>query len=139
MPLDCSSLPLSYETLTAMIPEETKTYHVSKRNSACGDKLDLQIKVLAGTLISVVFEGHACVLCKEQAKLLSTFLSGCNVETLTQIRFEPDFEVKPGRVNCYELPYKCLEAADEWAREENTTGDQVDDGGKRVDSQGDSR
>ena len=121
--LGSSSFPLSYETLIRILPEKPKRISVQKRNSACGDNLDLQITILSGVIISIEFTGHACVLCKEQAKLLSIILAGRETSDLVKVRFEPDFDIKPNRVNCYELPYKCLEAAFERARENNPVSD----------------
>ena len=108
--------------LVGMIPEKSLLLGVQRRNSKCGDQLDLQITILDGILTSVEFRGHGCVLCVEQAKFLSTVLAGKQVEALITTRFKPDFEIIPTREACFELPYKCMKEAYERARKENPAG-----------------
>lgn len=65
------------------LPNFTHSTHVS--NSACGDELDLYLKIEGEKVTDVGFEGSGCAICIGAMSILSERIKGNSVEELKKL------------------------------------------------------
>lgn len=59
---------------------ERPTHEAEGYNPLCGDKVSVFLKVDAGTIAEVGFEGSGCAISKASASLMTDRVKGCTVE-----------------------------------------------------------
>ena len=109
------------------------SHHAEGYNPLCGDKLSLTMKVDAGSIADVAFQGSGCAISKASASLMTDAVKGKSVEEARNLfeRFHrmvttpPDAPVEdmgklsvlagvrefPVRVKCASLAWHTLKAA----------------------------
>jgi nitrogen fixation NifU-like protein len=116
-------------------------------NPLCGDHIWVALKVSAGKIESIAFEGESCAICKASASMMTTNVKGKAVEAAEQLvqefrematgrldvagqpnhlgRLAVFAGVKdlPSRVKCAILPWHTLHAAFQQHESASTEGD----------------
>jgi nitrogen fixation NifU-like protein len=61
-------------------PLEAATHHAEGYNPLCGDKIDLQLRVVDGRLEKLAFVGQGCAISQASASVLTEALEGLTVD-----------------------------------------------------------
>jgi nitrogen fixation NifU-like protein len=93
-------------------------YHAEIYNSACGDIIELFIRVEGGVVAEAKFIGKGCAISQASASLFTGFLRGKPLSELKKIRKEDvlallkiDLSKNPTRMKCALLPLDALRKA----------------------------
>jgi nitrogen fixation protein NifU and related proteins len=135
--LDHNKRPRNFHVL------EDATHVAEGYNPLCGDRLSLYVRLDAGRIADIGFQGSGCAISKASASLMTDSLKGRPVEEVRAMfdRFHrmvttpPDIEVEdlgklsalagvrefPVRVKCASLAWHTLKAALERAQTATTT------------------
>ena len=101
------------------------THHHEGLNPQCGDRIEIFLKISAGMIEDITFEGEACVICMASASLMCEHLTGQAVESFNEQKhtlesalkaregqseigvFSPLLGVRPypSRIQCATLPW----------------------------------
>lgn len=97
---------------------EDADYRAEIYNSACGDIIELFIKVKGGRVIGARFMGKGCAISQASASLFTGFLKGKTLEELGKMKKEDvlallkiDLSKNPTRMKCALLPLDALRKA----------------------------
>lgn len=127
------------------------THHCEGLNPQCGDRVEIFLKISAGMIDDIAFEGEACTICMASASLMCKHVAGQAValfgeqkqaleralrerEDPAEIGFlSPLLGVRPypSRIQCATLPWNTAEKAlrnDSIRMEKSVPGDQEDAG-----------
>lgn len=112
-----------------------KTQHARGYNPLCGDQIELDLKLDAGRIAAIAFEGKGCALCLASASMMTDAVSGktpdeaealgeklhhfCmeegvqlpNEESVAPLHALGGVRQYPARVKCATLPWHALKAA----------------------------
>jgi nitrogen fixation NifU-like protein len=93
-------------------------YRAEIYNSACGDIVELFIKVRNGVVADAKFMGKGCAISQASSSLFTGYLKGKKIEELGDIRKEQalallkiDLSKNPTRMKCALLPLEALRKA----------------------------
>lgn len=93
-------------------------YHAEIYNSACGDIIELFLKVKDGVVSEASFIGKGCAISQASASLFTGFIRGKRVEELRKIGKDDalallkiDLSKNPTRMKCALLPLESLRKA----------------------------
>lgn len=92
-----------------------KTHVAKSANAACGDLVEINLKVVGGVVSDASFRGVGCALSTAAASMLTDKIKGMKLSEVADIG-EGEMtnlmgEINPGRVKCVMLPLKALEQA----------------------------
>jgi nitrogen fixation protein NifU and related proteins len=92
-----------------------KTHSVRETNMACGDMVEMYLKVKDGVVEKAGFRGLGCALSTAMASMLTDEVVGKTVKEIgswDRKKIEEMMgEVNLGRIKCVELPMKALKKA----------------------------
>lgn len=85
-------------------------------NSACGDKITMEIAIVDGRVADVVFSGEGCAISQASASMLTDLVIGKSVkEVMSLTKKDIDgllkTELTASRVKCAMLPLEVLQKA----------------------------
>lgn len=92
---------------------ENPTHEHTETNSSCGDEITLQLKVKAGKIEDVKFQGSGCVMSLVSSSLLTDKIKGMKIEDAKRLTKENildllKIKVNPSRLKCILLPLENL-------------------------------
>ena len=107
------------------------THEHEEYNPLCGDRILMQLRITAGQVEAVAFDGEACAICMASASLLCDCIAGKPVSHLEQLHdrlqaalenggetdgieeLQPLLGVKPypSRIRCATLPWSAARKA----------------------------
>jgi nitrogen fixation protein NifU and related proteins len=97
---------------------ENADYRADIYNTACGDMIELFLKVQNGIVADAKFIGKGCAISQASASLFTGFLKGRRISDLGGIRKEDalallkiDLSKNPTRMKCALLPLEALRKA----------------------------
>ncbi|MCI0503347.1 iron-sulfur cluster assembly scaffold protein [Candidatus Micrarchaeota archaeon] len=97
---------------------EGADFHAKMHNTACGDVIELFLKVAGGTIEDAKFLGKGCAISQASASLFTGYLKGRKADALEKIRKEDvlallkiDLSRNPTRMKCALLPLDALRKA----------------------------
>ena len=91
------------------------TYTGTLFNSACGDKITMEVQMdTKGTVSDVRFSGVGCAISQASASMLTVEIKGKTKKEIMQLTSEDIFsllgtELTPSRVKCAVLPLEVLQ------------------------------
>ncbi len=125
--MDHNRAPRNFHTM------DDATRHVDGNNPLCGDQLTVYVKVDAGVVVDVSFQGVGCAISKSSASLMTEALKGKSVDDAREMyghfhnlitrEGTPDMDALgklkvfegvgefPARVKCATLAWRTLDAA----------------------------
>lgn len=85
-------------------------------NSACGDIIQIDLKVLKNKVAKIAFNGEGCAISIASASLLTTYVLGKDVEMIAKIKRDDILKLlgitlTPTRIKCALLPLEVLHKA----------------------------
>ncbi len=97
---------------------ENADYHAEIYNSACGDIVELFIKVKDGRVVEAKFLGKGCAISQASASLFTGHIMGKSIEELKAMKkdevlalIKVDLSRNPTRMKCALLPLDALRKA----------------------------
>jgi nitrogen fixation NifU-like protein len=61
------------------------THRHEEYNPLCGDRIEVQLRVAAGTIEAAAFDGEACAICLASASMLCSLAPGQTIEALLRL------------------------------------------------------
>lgn len=85
-------------------------------NPLCGDRVTVEVRLEAGRIVEVRFEGRGCALCLGAASILTEVIQGRELEELRalgpdEFLAELQSTPRPSRLKCALLPWMALRHA----------------------------
>ena len=95
---------------------ENPTYKASDLNPFCGDKLEITLKVKAGKIQDICFDGQGCAISIASASILTEIVKGKDLQqvrnmTKQDLLEELGIELSAIRIKCALLSLKVLKLA----------------------------
>lgn len=107
------------------------SHHHEGLNPQCGDRIEIFLKISAGMIEDIAFEGEACTICMASASLMCEHLTGQTIEALGERKqalesalrerqepadigsLSPLLGVRPypSRIQCATLPWNTADRA----------------------------
>lgn len=82
-------------------------------NSACGDKINMEVKFKGSNIAEIMFSGEGCAISQASASLLTDYVKGMSKKKALLLSKETVMELlhtdlTPSRVKCALLPLEAL-------------------------------
>lgn len=92
------------------------TISATHTNAICGDKMVLQLKLEAGTVLDAKFTGVSCAVSKTSASILTEAIKGKSIPAVQKLTDQDilkllNFELTSSRQHCALLCYYALQTA----------------------------
>jgi len=88
----------------------------SRHNPSCGDKIDINVKIVDNTIVDICFDGFGCALSTASASMLTEYVKGKSIDEVNKLNKEfvvnlLGIEVTPIRLKCALLPLETIQDA----------------------------